>query len=587
MKGLVKLIAFCLVAIAGESCSGKFIFSCDGDIWHSDFRAGGKYLILPVEDGAPECRIFLESEDSVLESLVLRPAMGQVDYYVPLNLGKYDRDSFRFVMSSEPSRLFAEKLHFSDRFIPDKDPLRPVFHHTAPYGWINDPNGLIYIDGMYHLFYQHNPYGCTWGNMTWGHSVSRDLIDWEDWGDAVFPDANGTAFSGCCLIDEHDCAGFGEGTLVAAYTADAPSGQTQCLAYSTDGGRHFEKYSGNPVLASDTERDFRDPKVFWHDASGQWIMLLGAGKKIEFYNSANLVDWKLAGVFDDGGRPDDSLVWECPDLFELTIADAGERVWVLMFSTLVNEGSSSRVRYYTGNFDGRSFVADSPGRPVDFGPDFYAASTWENAPSGRRLMTAWLCGVAYGRQQPTRVFRGVHTVPRELGLKSVGKRRILTASPCMGLNEYMNRVASYNMIRVNPDSHFRKVCRGSRAFSLDLNISSGDADFYTITLFNEAGEAVEFVMDCHSGQMQINREKSGRTDFSDRFVGNWSLRPGKMENLRLRILVDSTSIECFVNDGAETVTFQIYPSEPYGSVSVCAKGGEAMINSMDVYTITK
>ena len=311
------------------------------------------------------------------------------------------------------------------------------------------------------------------------------------------------------------------------------------------------------------------------------------GKRLTIRKAAAEGEHVSPGVFDDGGRPDDSLVWECPDLFELTLADSEERVWVLMFSTLVNEGSSSRVRYYTGNFDGKSFAADSLGCQVDFGPDFYAASTWENVPEGRRIMTAWLCGVAYGGQQPTRVFRGVHTVPRELRLKRAGKRRILTASPCGELHEYMNLVASYNMVRVNPDSHFRKVCRGCQAFSIDLNISSGDADFYTITLFNESGEAVEFVMDFHSGQMQINREKSGRTDFSDRFVGNWSLRPEKMENLRLSILVDSTSIECFVNDGEETVTFQIYPSEPYGSISVCAKGGEATINSMDVYTITK
>lgn len=552
----------------------------------------GKYLLLPIEDEAPEVTVEVISDNWPVQTIQLRAAREKVDYYMPLVLDKYNEPKIGLIYRGEPTPIFKECISLSNKFKYEfNEPFRPIYHHTAPYGWMNDPNGMIYSGGVYHLYYQHNPYGSAWGNMTWGHSVSKDLIHWEDMGDAIFPDQNGTVFSGCCVIDERNDTGLGTNTQLAFYTANAPDCQTQCLAYSHDGGKTYEKYDRNPILTSETERDFRDPKVFWHAPTQKWVMALGAGKKINFYTSDNMLEWEYESSFNDGGRPDNAFVWECPDLFLLDVDNSEKTRWVLVVSVLAPGGSESYVRYWIGSFDGHKFIPDDTEpryRLMDYGTDFYAPSTWENEPNGRRIMIGWLNGVGYGAKQPTTYYRGMHTLPREIQLKERNDGEIiLTAFPCTELDSVQSMEASFRNIVVEDSYNFRNICKDNDgAIVVDLNALS-EADYYTVTLFNELGESVELLFDCISSSLTVNRGKSGKVDLNEKFIHQWTVPLRSSETLELSMFLDKSSIECFVNGGEEVVSFQIYPSQPYDSVSIYSHGGKTTVNRMEVYKVNK
>lgn len=584
----------CAITLGLGSCGYRSVrFESVGDGSHkAQISTVCKYLLLPIEDEAPEVRVEVLSDQFPTQQIQLRAARQKVDYYMPLLLDRFSDSTIEIRYCGEPTPLFMESISLGNKFDYEyNEPFRPIYHHTAPYGWINDPNGLIYADGVYHLYYQHNPYGSAWGNMTWGHSVSKDLVNWEPKGDAIFPDENGTVFSGCCVIDERNDTGLGIDTHLAFYTANAPGRQTQCLAYSHDGGVTFQKYEGNPILTSDTERDFRDPKVFWHAPSQKWIMALGAGKKINFYSSDNMLQWDFESSFNDNCRPDNAFVWECPDLFQMSVDGSEESRWVLMVSVLAPGGSESYVRYYIGQFDGHQFVPDKseqPYRLMDYGTDFYAPSTWENEPSGRRILIGWLNGVGYGAKQPTTYYRGMHTVPRELALKmSKDNEVVLTSYPCAELNTLQNIEASFRNITIEDSHDFRKLCKNNEgAIVMDLN-AINQADYYTLTLFNEVGESVELLFDCVDSTLTVNRGKSGKTDLNEKFIHQWSLPLRTTSTLELSLLLDRSSIECFVNGGEEVISFQVYPTQPYNSVTVCSHGGSVTINRLEIYKITK
>lgn len=595
MKRLIRTILLVWsVTFALTSCDcGRVCFEAlEQGGYRAEISTARHYLLLPIEDEAPEVEFDVVSEEYPVQHILIRAARQKVDYYMPLVLDKFTESTVEVIYRGEPTELFKESISLSNKFdYVYNEPFRPIYHHTAPYGWINDPNGLIYANGQYHLYYQHNPYGSAWGNMTWGHSVSSDLIHWEDMGDAIFPDENGTVFSGCCVIDERNDTGLGAGTQLAFYTANAPDRQTQCLAYSHDGGKTYKKYEGNPILTSDVERDFRDPKVFWHAPTHRWIMALGAGKKINFYSSDNMLEWEFESSFNDADRPDNAFVWECPDLFLLNVDGSEQSRWVLMVSVLAPGGSESYVRYWIGWFDGHKFIPDDTEpryRLMDYGTDFYAPSTWENEPSGRRVLIGWLNGVGYGAKQPTTYYRGMHTVPREIALKESAKGDVvLTATPCIELNTMQNLAASFRNVIVADSYDFRRLCEENNgAFVVDMN-TSNNSDYYTITLFNEVGESVELLFDCVQKTMSVNRGKSGKVDLNEKFIHTWSLPLRNISSLELSMFVDRSSIECFINGGEEVVSFQVYPTQPYNSITVCSHGGSTTINRLEVYKITK
>ncbi|MEZ4595112.1 MAG: glycoside hydrolase family 32 protein, partial [Chloroflexota bacterium] len=304
------------------------------------------------------------------------------------------------------------------------EPFRPAYHFTPPTAWLNDPNGMVYYDGEYHLFYQYHPDSTVWGPMHWGHAVSTDLVNWQHLPIALAPDELGYIFSGSAVIDWHNTAGFGPEAMIAIYTYhDANANQSQAIAYSLDKGRTWTKYAGNPVIPTPTNiRDFRDPKVLWYedeDGNGRWVMALAVGRSILFYSSPNLIDWVATGSFGFGHGATDG-VWETPDLFELPVAGTAESRWVLTVGIGDHApASGSGMQYFIGQFDGQTFTNENPKETVlwaDYGADFYAAQSWSDAPNGRRLWLAWLNNWQYANQIPTTTWRGAMTLPRELRL---------------------------------------------------------------------------------------------------------------------------------------------------------------------------
>ena len=278
---------------------------------------------------------------------------------------------------------------------------RQRYHFTPPVSWMNDPNGMVFYDGEYHLFYQHNPLGAEWGNMSWGHAISTDLMHWKQLNVALMPDHLGDIFSGCAVIDKNNTAGFGKDAMVAIYTS-AGKVQSQSIAYSTDKGRTFTKYSANPVITNPGIADFRDPKVFWHNESNQWIMSLATKQTITFYGSANLKSWTRLSEFGDGIGSHGG-VWECPDLVPLDYN--GKTKWVLVVS--INPGGpngGSATQYFIGDFDGKTFRADALPYPLwmDYGRDNYAGVTWSNIPEndGRKIFMGWMSNWDYANNVP-------------------------------------------------------------------------------------------------------------------------------------------------------------------------------------------
>lgn len=263
-----------------------------------------KFLLLPVQENAPEGKvnIIINNELQLEQNINVRLAREKVDYYVPLDLSAYQGKTISIDVAGMPSSsLCWKEIKLSDTFdFSNREIYRPVYHHTPAYGWMNDPNGMFYKDGVYHLYFQYNPYGSMWANMTWGHSTSRDLVHWTYEGTPIVPDAWGAIFSGSCVVDHENTAGFGKGAVVAFYTSakSTPWGdvQSQSMAYSLDNGKTFTKYEGNPILTS-SERDFRDPKVFWYAPGKHWVMMLAVGQHMEIYSSVNLKDWKKESEF--------------------------------------------------------------------------------------------------------------------------------------------------------------------------------------------------------------------------------------------------------------------------------------------------
>lgn len=305
------------------------------------------------------------------------------------------------------------------------DRFRPGFHFSPPTSWANDPNGLVYYEGSYHLFYQYHPYSNKWGPMHWGHAISEDLIHWQHAPIALFPDEHGAIFSGCCVVDWNNSSGLFKDShgLVAIFThADihpetGQPRQRQSLAYSSDKGQTWQKYNGNPVLAENDLIDFRDPKVFWHAQSKRWIMAIVAGDHVRFYASDNLREWSLTGKF---GREEGSHdgVWECPDLFQLPADDTGRSKWVLIISIGDNPNcpEGSRTQYFIGEFDGKTFINDNPSDHIlwlDYGRDNYAGVTWSDIPEqdGRRVIIGWMSNWKYANETPTYSWRGAMTLP--------------------------------------------------------------------------------------------------------------------------------------------------------------------------------
>ena len=339
------------------------------------------------------------------------------------------------------------------------DHYRPLFHFSPPAHWMNDPNGLVWYEGEWHLFYQHN----LDGKLHWGHAVSADLTRWTPLPTALFPDADGDVWSGSAVVDVEDVSGFfGGGSGLIAFwthhnTLAPPRGpQAQCLSFSRDRGRTWTPYAGNPVVPNPHIADFRDPKVIHHKPSGQWVMAVAVFDRIHFYTSPDLKCWTFGSAFGEG-QGSHAGVWECPDLFPLSVdGSPGESRWVLIVS-ISGEGCV-RTQYFVGDFDGANFRSENPAETIlwsDGGMDNYAAVSWANVPSadGRRLWIGWMNNWAYAWDVPTVGWKGTMTLPREVRLRRMPEGIRLTQTPVRELETRRGPGHHWGNLTVSPGSN--------------------------------------------------------------------------------------------------------------------------------------
>ena len=557
-----------------------------------------KYLLLPVEDASPDVRISMIVNNKEVKNFDVRLAIHKVDYFVPVDLSDYSGKliSFKFKMNSnDPVRVnlspdntaCCKEMKLSDTFdTSNREKFRPTYHFSPLYGWMNDPNGMVYKDGEYHLFYQYNPYGSKWGNMSWGHAISKDLVNWQHLPVAIAPDALGTIFSGSAVVDTDNTAGFGAGAIIAIYTQNSDR-QVQSIAYSTDNGRTFTCYENNPVLTSDA-RDFRDPKVFWHKETRRWIMILAVGQEMQIFSSPNLKDWTYESSFGEGQGAHGG-VWECPDLFELPVEGTNEKKWVLLCN--LNPGGpfgGSATQYFVGTFNGKEFVNESPSKTkwMDWGKDHYATVTWSDAPDNRRIAIAWMSNWQYANDVPTSQYRSPNSVPRDLGLFTVGGETYLQSAPSPELQK-LRDISKKRSFRVNGTRTVKEMIPVNEgAYEIELSIKNLHADVIGFRLYNDKGEEVDMQYDMKENRFSMDRCKSGDVGFNENFPAlTWTAVESGKNELKLHFFVDKSSVEAFGDGGRFAMTNQVFPSEPYNHIDFYSKGGAYKVDSFIVYRL--
>lgn len=521
-----------------------------------------RYILLPIEEKENETTIKVIKDGHSMQSIKVRLATGKPDYFVPLDISKFGKDgkvlfdfsfqgNYRTVGNIEDYSCW-QLMKESDTFdTTNREAYRPIYHHTPLWGWMNDPNGLFYKDGVWNLYFQYNPYGSTWENMTWGHATSRDLVHWQYEGTPIEPDALGTIFSGSAVVDSANTAGFGKNAIVAMYTSAAES-QTQSLAYSTDGGKTFTKYSDNPTLTA-KEPDFRDPKMIWNEATNEWNLVMATGQKMNFYSSKDLKNWKYESSFGEGYGCHKG-VWECPDLIQMANGK-----WVLFCN--INPGGpfgGSATQYFVGQWDGHQFTCESKPEVtkwMDYGKDHYATVTFSNAPDGRHVALPWMSNWQYAAVVPTKQYRSGNGIPRDLGIFTDGNEDYLSVKPSPEIMKAFSKKAQ-NL---------------SDACMVEV---SGLRRNATIELSNGKGERVVMRYDAAENSFSVDRMKSGQTDFSDVFA-SVTTAPTHGKVSRVLIFIDKSSVEVFDAEGKFALTNLVFPTKPYDRLTV--KGGKSKI----------
>lgn len=552
------------------------------------------YLLLPIQDDAPEGKICIVKDNEQKGTLMnVRLARERVDSYVPFELSAYKGQHISIDIQGVPANALCWKeLKMSDSFdMTNKEMFRPVYHHTPVYGWMNDPNGMFYKDGVYHLYFQYNPYGSVWGNMHWGHSTSTDLMHWKFEGCAIVPDAWGAIFSGSCVVDHENTAGFGKEAVVAFYTSakSTPWGdiQMQSMAYSLDNGKTFTKYEGNPILTS-SEKDFRDPKVFWYAPGKHWVMILAVGQHMEIYSSVNLKEWKKESEFGamqgaHGG------VWECPDLVEIPVEGTREKKWVLICN--LNPGGpfgGSAAQYFVGSFDGKKFVNESPTQTkwMDWGKDNYATVTWNNAPDGRCIALGWMSNWQYANNVPTRQYRSANTLARDLTLYREGQELYLKSTPSSEVKKARGKKVSIPSFKVSEKHEMVNLFEEKQgAYEVEIVIQNAGASKIAFSLLNDKGEKVSMYYDLNRKQFVMDRSESGKVDFSKDFPAVTVAPVNVDKELTLRLFVDRSSIEAFGEDGKFVMTNLVFPSQPYVKMCFEADKNGYAVKSLNVYKL--
>lgn len=550
MSRKIKLLAICLFITTTFMHAQTFLSSNHA---MKRVKTADKYILLPVEEEEGYAHIRVIKDNQVVKEFNCKLAINKTDYNVPLDVSEYGGDVLLDIQFSGDKRSIGlinnfvcwKDIKATNVFdSKNREKFRSIYHHTPVYGWMNDPNGMFYKDGVWHLYYQYNPYGSQWENMTWAHSTSTDLIHWKNHGEVIQPDALGTIFSGSSVVDKENTAGFGKDAVVAFYTS-AGAAQTQSIAYSTDNGETFKKYVNNPILTSDVP-DFRDPNVFWNEEVKQWNLILAAGQQMNIYSSKNLKDWKYESSFGEG-YGNHGGVWECPDLLKM-----GDK-WVLICN--INPGGpfgGSATQYFVGSFDGHKFTCESKPEVtkwMDYGKDHYATVSFSNAPDSRIVVLPWMSNWQYANQVPTQQFRSANGLPRDLGLYSYNGEDYVSVKPSPEVFAAFEKKPSG---RLQPAAYIEVT-----------NIKSNAS----IVLSNDKGERVTMVYDGKNSTFSMDRTESGVTDFHSDFKAK-TVAPTNGVIKSMQIFIDRCSIEAFDTEGKVAMTNLVFPSKPYDKIIV-------------------
>lgn len=466
---------------------------------------------------------------------------------------------------------------------------RPQYHFSPEEKWMNDPNGMVYFDGEYHLFYQFYPDSTVWGPMHWGHAISRDLVHWEHLPIALYPDSLGLIFSGSAVVDWNNTSGFGkehQPPLIAIFTHHNMAGekaggnqyQYQSIAYSNDKGRTWTKYEGNPVVPNPGIKDFRDPKVIWHEASDHWVMVFSVYDRVHFYTSPNLKEWTFASEF---GIEGDDRLWECPDLFPMKVEGTGEEKWVLITSIQKKApNGGTATSYFVGDFDGKTFKGDPNNQLwLDYGKDNYALVTWSDIPKedGRRLGIGWMSNWQYAQEVPSEKWRSAMTLPRKLSLHQANEDYRLRSEPVEELKALEGEAQAIEKTTYSGTTTLVDE-PGQHLYKIDLTFRYQSSGQVGLRFSNEKGEKMDVLFDADELQYIIDRTTAGQSNFNENFAGKHTAPVKyKQEEIRMVVYLDHSSIELFADNNRCVMTEIMFPEVPYAKVELLALNGEAQL----------
>ena len=575
-----------------------------------------KYLILPIQESCNEGKVKLVTGSPADMAMDVRLAVDSVEYYVPFALPQDAKEATLTIGRVAADAICWDSIQLADTFnTANTDYYRPVYHHTPLYGWMNDANGLVYKDGEYHLYFQYNPYGSKWGNMHWGHSVSKDLIHWDHLDPAIARDTLGHIFSGSTVIDKNNSAGYGKDAMIAFYTsASDEHGQIQCMAYSTDNGRTYTKYEKNPILTPfDGLKDFRDPKVFWYEPAQKWYMIVSADKNMRFYSSTDLKNWEYLSQFGEGYGVQPNQ-FECPDFIQLPVdGDKNKMKWVMIVN--INPGcpfGGSATEYFVGDFDGKEFHCDtdkSVTKWLDFGKDHYATVCFSNL--GERVVAVpWMSNWQYANVTPIRQYRGANALPRELSLYTKDGEIYMAANAVKETEGLRKGTTDVNDFVMTDEHLVSPLATGQEgACELEMDITPNKAQTVGFQLMNDKGEKTDIYLDLKAGRLVMDRTQSGLVAFGEKSephaketddhrktesvnyvndfaLGTWaplSLCEGK--TYHLNVFVDKCSVEIFVDGGRIAMTNLVFPTVPYNALRFYTQGGEAEVKNLKVHQL--
>ncbi len=624
----IKALCLSLTMTATTAVAQKMHIEHKGDTTIIKVENPTKYLLLPIQEEKSEAQVLLYTGSKEDTWMDVRLSQNGTDYYVPFALGNGKTATVK-ILGLKKDALAVNLMKLSDTFdTTNTDYYRPLYHFTPLYGWMNDPNGMVYKDGEYHLYFQYNPYGSKWGNMHWGHAVSKDLVHWQHLDPAIARDPVGHIFSGSSVVDKNNTAGYGKNAIIAIYTNNSVNhDEVQCMAYSTDNGRTFTKYEGNPVVTPfDGLKDFRDPKVFWYEKGKCWFMIVSADKEIRLYRSKNLKKWDYVSAFGKG-MGQQPCQYECPDFFQLPVnGDKKNMKWVMIMN--INPGcifGGSATEYFVGDFDGKNFTCPdaNDSKWLDYGKDHYATVTFSNT-GDRVLALTWMSNWQYANLTPFKQNRGANGLPRELKLYEKNGKYYVQEGPAPEVLALRKVTHDLGNETVEGNTNFKGAAAGmDGAFEIEADVTPDANGIAGIEIYNNKRERTLIYFDMKNGRVVTDRTESGLTDFGKKSVPHdielaWDKQREAQAKLPARevnsinykndfalatwaplslcedgkttyhvdIFVDKSSIELFVDGGRIAMTNLVFPVAPYENVKFYTKGGKAQFNNIKVHKLS-